>query len=182
MLDMLTPYMTAIKVGAIVLILGAVFYAGWTVESWRAAKEIDALNLSIETQKTAAEKTLADKTEQVLTLERQNEAATAELEKANALRAAKIQDDFTRNRADIDRLGGLFDPAGTGGRGQGGNGTLSASPGTSLDPASTGAGCRLSITVSDAVLDLFRQADDAAAYAQAGHDYAAQIMAIRGAK
>lgn len=102
-----------------------------------------------------------------------------ELDHADA--QALIDAAYAANRTLLAGIGGLRDKQGAGGGACRGDNVPANSAGTGGSPAPAAA-CRLSETASRALLDLARDADRAAVYAAACHDWAISIGARRPMK
>lgn len=145
---------------------------GWIVNGWRIGN-------AIEKQKTAAAKTLAEETEKVRKLERDNDKIRNQAEVDHAKSRDQIERALADNRLLARQLGGLRDP----GRRPGGNKPLCRDAKASSDLAATAAESRLSEAgegllspeASDFILEIAAEADRAADYARVCHDWAMRV-------
>lgn len=135
--------------------------------------QFTADQLAVERQNAEAAAKLANLTQHTRQVEQAHDAIKDELEQTNANHQKAIDDLMARNRADIERLGGLYDARGSGPRGR------SAVPGLSQPAASDhGAptGCQLSIAASNDLLDLATDADRIAAQLKTAQDWITQVQ------
>lgn len=137
-----------------------------------------AYERSLEKQKQEAQVLLLAGKDTVIAKEREFNAFKDKVEKDDADKNARINGLRIVNGRLVDAAGGLFDrngrPSGKGG-GDGMPGTATAAGGTAGGPA----GCKLSDAVTRDLLDLARDADAAAVYAETGHAYAIGIPSKR---
>jgi hypothetical protein len=127
---------------------------------------------AIERQKTEAATLLAYANANALQKHLAYESIKDELEKTHAEKRDALNAVYADNRRLVDELGGLRDARGR----QSCPAAVAASAKPARDAAAGAAGCQLSVETSRALLDLARDADAAADYAQTCR---AWVMSLR---
>lgn len=105
----LGPYLVALRIAAVVVVAGAVFVAGWTVNGWR-------YEAAIAEQKDDAARLLKEKTDAVTALRDEREASTARANAATLEKQKEIEDAHDRNADLGNRLGAVLECLRVGGR------------------------------------------------------------------
>lgn len=165
-------YLSALRIGAIVLAIGLVFGAGWTAQGWRYEAKIGA-------QKAEAARLLKEKTDEVIVLRDEREANTARANAAALEQQRKIDDAHDQNVSLGDQLGAAVECLRVGGRWASGRCTV---PGPGTAPGrcvSLQAEVdQLSVLVGRLVAEgseLARDADREAAVAASAHAWAVRM-------
>ena len=130
-----------------------------------------AYEQALEKQRAEAEKLLLASKDAVIAKEREFSAFKDQVEKDNVQKKAYVDGLRLANGRLVAAAGGLFDRNGRP-SGKGGGDGVSVDSGPAGGAASGPAGCKLSDAVTRDLLDLARDADAAAIYAQTGHAYA----------
>ena len=139
----------------------------------------DAKWLAVEAERTtAAAAVLKAATDRYNASEAANEATRHQWEMTDHERSQRIDGLRIANGRLVAAAGGLFDRNGRATRSRSGD-AATAAPGATGEAAAGAAGCKLSDAVTGDLLDLARDADNAAAYAKLGHDYAVAVQAWR---
>jgi hypothetical protein len=133
--------------------------------------------LAIAEQKITAANALAQSEAARVEMERVFYEFKSKVELEHAAREGRIDTAYGANRKLLAHLGGLYDAKGTVG-GACRRDKVSADAESSYVNSGTAAGCGLSAETSEALLDLARDADRAASYAQACHQWALSIGRI----
>ena len=130
-----------------------------------------AYEQALEKQRAEAQAIILANKNAVIAKEREFNAFKDQVEKDNVEKNARINGLRLANGRLVDAAGGLFDRNGRP-RGAGGGDGLPGDPAPAGGPAGPAAGCKISDAVARDLLDLARDADLAAVYAQTGHAYA----------
>jgi hypothetical protein len=105
----LAPYLSAMRIAAVVVAVAVVFGAGWTVNGWR-------WEAAVNEQKAAASQLLADRTAEVRALESARAADKARADAAALEKRKEIEDAHDRNVALGRSLDGALECLRVGGR------------------------------------------------------------------
>ena len=136
-----------------------------------------AYERSLEKQRAEAQDLLLKSKDALLAKERELNDFKDKVEKENAEKNAYVNGLRLANGRLVAAAGGLFDRNGRP-SGQGGNNGVPGASGAAGGPAGPAPGCRISDEITRDLLDLARDADLAAVYAQTGHDYAVGIQRL----
>lgn len=138
-----------------------------------------AYERSLEKQRAEAQELILASKDALRATEREFSAFKDKVEKENVEKDAYVNGLRLANGRLVAAAGGLFDRNGRPSGAGGGNGVPGAT-GAAGGPAGPAPGCRLSDEITRDLLDLARDADLAAVYAQTGHAYAVGIQDILG--
>jgi len=145
------------------LILGAV--SAWQLTANYKDSHYTAI---IESQRANAEQALREATDKAIKIEREHKALADKLELSHAERDAEKDRMLADNRRLARELGGLRDP----GKRPACRGSVPATSGPPVAAVDDPADGRLSAEASEFLLNLARECDAAADYANTAHDWA----------